>query len=799
MLQPRNSVSEGEYAEAPDAVGDYAEPDFENILVIDDGLIGEVLDSVLNFQKFGVTPAQSFKQAEYFLEIKQFSVWLVNEGAESRKETGSQFVISNLGNSSLSEPLKLVVIAAFKNEVIPDSELFHNSRIKIVRHKSELKDIITKLNDGKYEEIYASEYQNTQEIKNEGVSPHIASDLWTTEDALGYEDYAYSIYRFMTHPKTKPPLTISIQAPWGGGKTSLMRMVRKFIDPDVDLQLKEAARHPNGKLNLKEALEEVKKWLNIEADRKPIQTEEREQLEAKNQEAKKLTVWFNAWKYENTNQVWAGMIDSVMQQVAARLPVKERELFWLRLNLKRVDTDKIRKKVHDRILNYFLRGIWFWIFGLVFVILPIVLVSLGQQFQLFGFIFANISSGISLSFIGTLLLTVGKYLYAKYKVGEEPAVVSLNDYIEIPNYSSEIGFIHRAEIDLKHVLESIPEQYTPLVIFIDDLDRCSPTKISQVVEAVNLFLAGDFPQCMFVIGMDTEMVAAALQSAHKDMIANLPTDLGIPVGWRFMDKFVQLPFLIPPCQRYTKNYVESLFSLNQSANEQVSKDAQQKIIKLVRQRIEQNTSFDKIEESTKNLIESNELTEDEASHFQRNLQSGIKRTIIDNGVRSFTDNNDEIHELMNNLKAFDYFTGNPRELKRFINAFRFNYFLWWAQRSQGSDVVSLEQLLRWTILSMKWAEVIRWLRRGDGSDWVTTPENTDTSKVELVARLKLLEGISQKNVEFEEWKKALATRFQLDSKTTNWINDEDLFRFYRKESELPEVERLSSGFGKGIW
>ena len=50
------------------------------------------------------------------------------------------------------------------------------------------------------------------------------------------------------------------------------------------------------------------------------------------------------------------------------------------------------------------------------------------------------------------------------------------------------------------------------VIFIDDLDRCFPAKVGQVVEAINLFLAGDLPKCMFVIGMDTELVAAALQA-----------------------------------------------------------------------------------------------------------------------------------------------------------------------------------------------------------------------------------------------------------------------------------------------
>jgi hypothetical protein len=783
----------------------YSKSKLKRVLLIDDG------SSVMSFlqEHFskngnrGIT-AFSLTSAKDIITTQQLEMIIVSDG-------GSEFVVNNF---QLLEQTKIIILTESEVRQISNYNKLTSLGVRIIRKDPNPNLVLDKILNENYQDIFIDDAETPPEDEvptnssqqsipttNEGISPHIASDLWTTEDALGYEDYAYAIYKFMTHPKTKPPLTISIQAPWGGGKTSLMRMVRKFIDPEVDSQLKKAAQHPNGELKLYEALEEIKKWISQKANRKPLEDQGKINLENNNQKANNLTVWFNAWKYENTNQVWAGLIDTVMQQVAARLPVKERELFWLRLNLKRVDTDKIRKKIHDRIFNYFLRGILFWVTGLLVVILPVVLIALGYQFNLLGIVFDNLTSGLSLSLIGTLLIAAGKYLQAHIKVNNEPAVVSLNDYLEIPNYSAEIGFIHRAEIDLKHVLESIPEQYKPLVIFIDDLDRCSPTKISQVVEAVNLFLAGDFPHCLFVIGMDTEMVAAALQSAHKDMIANLPADLGIPVGWRFMDKFVQLPFLIPPSQRYTKNYVDSLFNINQGSTEHVSEETQKKIMSLIQQRIEQNPSYGSIEEETKNRLEKKEISDAEAPHFQRNLQLRLKQTIIDKGIQSFTDKNQEIRELMDNAKVFDYFTGSPRELKRFVNAFRFNYFLWWAQRSQGSEVVSLEQLLRWTVLSMKWAEVIRWLRRGDGSEWLTTPTNEKStiSKVELVARLKLLEEASIESQAFSPWQDGLAKKFQLDLKSTNWLNDEDLFQFFRKEAAIQDGERLSDGIGKGIW
>ena len=65
----------------------------------------------------------------------------------------------------------------------------------------------------------------------EGPSTHITTDSWTLDDALGYRAYAHAIARFITHEQTGKPLCISIHAPWGGGKTSLMRMIQDKLDP----------------------------------------------------------------------------------------------------------------------------------------------------------------------------------------------------------------------------------------------------------------------------------------------------------------------------------------------------------------------------------------------------------------------------------------------------------------------------------------------------------------------------------------------------------------------------------------
>jgi len=278
------------------------------------------------------------------------------------------------------------------------------------------------------------------------------------------------------------------------------------------------------------------------------------------------------------------------------------------------------------------------------------------------------------------------------------------------------------------------------VIFIDDLDRCSPQKVAQVVEAVNLFLAGDFPNTMFLLGMDTEMVAAALEAAHKDMIACLPTDAGIPVGWRFMDKFVQLPFLIPPAEEGDlSRYTVSLFA----ENEQMTADPVAD--RLAREAAERITKRAAVPDEALCLKTEHRLTDAQTARLQDRLEAEIVRRKLDEGIERFNDKDSDIQRVISSSTT--YFRGNPRELKRFINAFRFQYFLWWAQRAQGIEGPTLDQLVRWTVLSMKWPEVVRWLRRSGGTEWRPASKNGDQS---ISSRLALLEQISGRAVDLRK-------------------------------------------------
>lgn len=86
-----------------------------------------------------------------------------------------------------------------------------------------------------------------------------------------------------------------------------------------------------------------------------------------------------------------------------------------------------------------------------------------------------------------------------------------------------------------------------LVVFVDDLDRCLPEKAIQVLEAIKLFL--DVQDCVFVLGIDQDVIARGIEMKYKDVKDKKDTD-GKPYftieGIKYLEKIIQLPFQIPP-------------------------------------------------------------------------------------------------------------------------------------------------------------------------------------------------------------------------------------------------------------
>jgi hypothetical protein len=91
------------------------------------------------------------------------------------------------------------------------------------------------------------------------------------------------------------------------------------------------------------------------------------------------------------------------------------------------------------------------------------------------------------------------------------------------------------------------------------LDRCEPAKAVDIIEAINLFL--DSVGCVFVLGMDSVAVIASIESKYKELLTAVrrENNLIVSPGRKFLDKIIQVPFLVPrPTRKSINGLVEEI-------------------------------------------------------------------------------------------------------------------------------------------------------------------------------------------------------------------------------------------------
>jgi len=612
------------------------------------------------------------------------------------------------------------------------------------------------------------------------VTMKLRNDVASDEDRLGYDSYARAITEFLTHTETPAPLSISIQAPWGGGKSSLMKLVRERLDPRVERE-----KH-KPRIGTRQSLRRLQLGTVI----KLLDRDEPFTIEPDKSSRQLWTVWFNAWKYETSEQIWAGLVDAIVSQITERLPLIEREKFLLKLQLSRIDDGIVRKKIYDRVITIWWSKARAWILS-----------GVALTLSLFGFgaaaqeIPPKIAQAIALwspnqyasALAVPILLSiylVGSYFKSRNDVRSEPATFSLSEYIRVPNYDKSVGEIHQIHADLRRVLGVIPrvtneDEHTPIVIFIDDLDRCSPGKVASVVEGVSMLLASDTYHCIFIIGMDPQMVAAALEKAHEDVRKQLPRyERAVPLGWRFMDKFIQLPFTIPPTAG--ARFDEYVNWLGDSVGaSQESKKTQD--------------TFGAGDDSGNNDNIDDVIDQNKSRGFIASSPSPVNSPTTSS---TFVESRD-VGAIVRKIAT--YSAGNPREMKRMVNLARFYLALRSARRSRGDSwrEPDLDQYARWIAITLRWPDMMRWLQWGaDEATWDASGFHDSL----VVRRLRKLEMTAEDSSSAEIWKNTLAMDLMVPIESeSDWACDPKLFEFFRHECVLPPAKRLSEAALRGFW
>jgi WD40 repeat protein len=345
------------------------------------------------------------------------------------------------------------------------------------------------------------------------------------------------------------PNVVTIEGRWGTGKTTIMRLAESRIGAKLERSTSD-------------------RRLSVAAARRILRrakvTDVRGPAPREYQGA--LTAWFNPWVCQSSEQVWAGMARAITDAAEPVLypsgAEAEAQRYWLTRNAPRVDRFAVSRRMLLRIISPLLG--FSVLIGIATALINLAQVNnnklfhLGHQPVTLGLLALGIAVillllglahtawryyGPANMFLPAGVIT-GPVLSGSYEQNAAETAQILRD----PIYVHQSGYLPIVQADTARTVRDLRNAGYGLIVFIDDLDRCSARTTAEVFEAVNLFLSGTTDlEAKFVIGLDPAVVAAHLDAAYKDLGDTSLLQYGDDpsAGWAFLRKVVQLPVGAP--------------------------------------------------------------------------------------------------------------------------------------------------------------------------------------------------------------------------------------------------------------
>lgn len=451
------------------------------------------------------------------------------------------------------------------------------------------------------------------------------TDQPTLEDLLGYSSLVDALAELITAPETTFPLTIGISAPWGGGKSSVIRMLDRRLR-----QLPGARPQDN--------------W---------------------------VLVYFPAWRYDTGEQLWAAMAKVTFD--AAKVGVS-----WLERLRLRWAVERPRIPAWSTLTRVLFAGVG----GVLGYIVGVLVGSLaGPQIE-------DTAAGVVGGIGGAA--AVGR---AFWESASDPFKRAVQSIAAQPGISASDGFTPDEERRIRALMGKLLTERAGVVIFIDDLDRCSPRNLVRVIEVVNqIFVASadatapeaqdnsglsagppapDALRLVFVMGMDRELVARGIEAEYEPLLARLAKDgdnNGGDFGLAFLEKIIQLWVTLP-----TPNQAGLDRLLQEAAGIQPAPDPEHDAqIAAIARAMETQIAAIAASDRTRRNAELNRIVAGvppEQRTAARLARAAVRSTLPPPKIA-------DDPRMWEALKTgADCLEPNPRQRKRFNNAFRLQFYL----------------------------------------------------------------------------------------------------------------------------
>jgi hypothetical protein len=336
----------------------------------------------------------------------------------------------------------------------------------------------------------------TEELLQGGIVT-AAADKPATEDHLGREPLVNTLADMLSSPEQSLPMTIALLGDWGAGKSSVLEQL---------------------KLRL-------------------------EKLKHKKDRARYLFADFNAWEYEQTENLRAGLAQEVVRGLVKGLSKNQQ------LSL------ALRNAARNHGMSFYLSVAW------------LLAVALGALLGIFNLEKLSELNAITQSVIGTggvavVLFTLARTGQRLLKLLEHPLAEKLSTYLRLPSYGEHLGLVPVIRKEVSNLCEARLNMGDAdrLLVIVDDLDRCHPSAITETLDAIRLVMNLD--KVAVIIAIDDRIAFRAVAEHYKDL-AEPKVRSKEEIARDYLSKIIQLPVnLYAPWPNEVETFIsDALFKL----------------------------------------------------------------------------------------------------------------------------------------------------------------------------------------------------------------------------------------------
>jgi len=365
-----------------------------------------------------------------------------------------------------------------------------------------------------------------------------------------------------------------------------------------------------------------------------------------------IGIHFNAWRNQHVDPPWWGLLDRIIRKGIEGTPNSKglrRKSYWYRI------------EEGDR--------------RSVFLTLASILVLLVLALVLGGDAMKSIASMLAL--VSTVAVLLSKLM---------------------PGFAASAHIFRRLSSDPMEKIRSYYHKMIdafdrPVIVFIDDLDRCKSSYVIELLESLHTLYSN--PKVFFVVAADRNWISACFEEGYETFNGKI-AQVEQPTGYRFLEKLFQLSLALPPISPDLKaRYMDEITSggKSKSADPVVSFDE----------------AYAAVEKEIQDVSSESELNDYMRSEPKTDMhkQAMIAAAVIKAAkTESFTTSNR--HRL---TRFVDLMDANPRSMKLIVNAFGVYVNLTRVSGVLDMDEAFLDQVALWTILEIRFPRVAEYLAR----------------------------------------------------------------------------------------